>query len=100
MAAWYLWEMALVPSLFHGVGSWLGVSKKAVEACDKLQYFFWRVMFGVPESCPKIALRAETNMLSSKHRIWKEKLLQVMRINIQDEGSGLCKEKTEIFNTL
>ena len=62
MAAWELWEKAVIPSLLSGAGTWFGLveCKKAVDLCDKLQNFYWRVMLSVPESCPKLALRCET----------------------------------------
>ena len=53
MAAWELWERALVPSLLSGAGTWVGDIRKAVEQCEKLQNFFWRVIVTVPESCPR-----------------------------------------------
>ena len=68
MAAWELWERALIPSLLSGSGTWFGLKKntKVIDMCDDLQNFFWRVMLTVPESCPKIALRSETGMLGMK----------------------------------
>ena len=38
----------------------------------------------VPESCPKIALRAETRMLGMKHRVWLSKLILNKRIKGQN----------------
>ena len=55
MAAWELWEKALIPSLLNGSGTWICEGKKTVDLCDDLQNFFWRVMLCVPESCPKVA---------------------------------------------
>ena len=68
MAAWELWERALIPSLLSGAGTWFGMkdSKKVVEICDNIQNYFWRVMLTVPESCLKIALRCETGMMGMK----------------------------------
>ena len=43
MAAWELWERALVPSLLSAAGTWVGTIKE--ERCDKIQDLFWRVMF-------------------------------------------------------
>ena len=82
MAAWELWERALIPSLLSGVGTWFGLKKckKAIEMCDSLQNYFWRVMLTVPESCPKIALRCETGMMGMKWRIWREKIMLMIRI--------------------
>jgi hypothetical protein len=56
MAARELWERAMVPSLLSGAGTWVGASTTEIEMCNKIQDMFWRVMFEVPESCPKIAL--------------------------------------------
>ena len=89
MAAWELWEKACIPSLLSGAGTWFGGTecKRAVEMCDNIQNYFWRVMLTVPESCPKIALRCETGMVGMKWRIWTEKILLLMRIKKQDQGS-------------
>ena len=70
MAAKVLWERALIPSLLSGAGTWLGQCKDAISLCDKLQNFFWRVILKVPESCPKVALKSETGMVSMKWRRW------------------------------
>ena len=63
----------------------MGRNEKAVELCDNLQNYFWRVMLTVPESCPKIALLSKTGMLGMKWRIWLEKLLMLLRIKGQEE---------------
>ena len=84
MAARELWERYMVPSLLSGAGTWVGASTTEIEMCDKIQDMFWRVMFEVPESCPRIALRAETRMVGMKHRIWEQKLLLIKRIRSQD----------------
>ena len=72
-------------------------------------------MFKVPESCPRIALRAETRMMSMKHRIWQYKLLLLKRIKRQSHETlswkiwkeqrsnnwpGLSKEVSDICNEL
>ena len=93
-AAWELWEKALLPSLLSGSGTWLGDCQKTVDLCDDIQNFFWRVMFTVPESCPKVALRCETRMLGMKWRIWLEKILLLMRIKKHEEGT-LCRQVYE-----
>jgi hypothetical protein len=37
MAAWILWERAIIPSLLSRAGTWFGLNecKKAVDLCDK-----------------------------------------------------------------
>ena len=77
----------MVPSLLAGAGTWTGITSTEVDRLDGLQDLFWRVMFKVPESCPRIALRAETRMISMKHRIWEAKLLLIRRIKRQSQGS-------------
>ena len=77
MAAWELWDKALIPS---GAGTWLGDCREAIKLCDNLQNFFWRVLLKVPESCPKVALRCETQMMGMKRRIWEEKVFLLLRI--------------------
>ena len=61
------WEM--VPSLLSGAGIWVAATSVEYDRCDKLQDMYWRIMMEVPESCPKIALRAETRMLGMKYRV-------------------------------
>ena len=80
IAAWELWEKAMVPSLLSGAGTWAGATVNEYEKCDKLQDMFWRVMLEVPESCPRVALRAETRMISMRQRIWQYKLLLLKRL--------------------
>ena len=91
MAASELWERALIPSLLSGAGTWIGDCKEAIDICDELQNFFWRVILRVPESCPKVALRCETKMLGMKWRVWQEKLFLLMRIRKHEEGV-LCRQ--------
>ena len=66
MAANTLLERALIPSLMSGSCNWTGVSKKTEDKCDELIYMFWRVLFKVPDSTPKVGLIAETNTLRTK----------------------------------
>ena len=54
-----------------------------MELCDKAQNFYWRVMLKVPESCPKIALRSETDMIGMKWRVWQTKLMLLQRTKNQ-----------------
>jgi hypothetical protein len=95
MAAWELWEKAVVPSLMSGAGTWFGTGdgKTAIDLCDKAQNFYWRVMLGVPESCPKIALRTETGMIGMKWHVWQAKLLLLFRIKSQT--GSLCRQVYE-----
>ena len=44
VAAWELWERALVPSLLSGAGTWLGDIREAVKLCNTIQAFYWQVV--------------------------------------------------------
>ena len=70
MSAWELGEKAMIPSLFSGAGTWVGATQEECDSCDRLQDMF----------CPKVALRAETRMIRTKHRVWHQKLLLLKRI--------------------
>ena len=93
-AAWELWERALIPSLLSGSGTWIGKCQMAVDLCDDIQNFFWRVVLRVPESCPKVALRCETKMIGMKWRLWQEKILLLSRIKKHEKGT-LCRDVYE-----
>ena len=95
----------------EGCGTWTGDIREAVEQCDKMQNYFWRVILTVPESCPKVALRSETGQLGMKWRIWQEKIFLLQRIMRLEEKTlakkvyiegranhwpGLWKEVTKI----
>ena len=90
-AAWELWERALLPSLLSCSGTWIGECKEAIGLCDQVQNFYWRIILRVPESCPKVALRCETQMLGMKWRVWQEKVMIFIAIQEQEED-GLAKE--------
>ena len=63
------------------------------------------------DSCPRIALRAETRMINMQHRIWQHKLILINLIKCQNMSSlsrrifdeqktnnlpGLCSEVRDI----
>ena len=62
MAAWELWEKALLPPLLSEAGTCIGDITKAANMCNDIQNFFWRAVLSVPESCPNLALGCETGM--------------------------------------
>ena len=82
--------------------------------CEELQMLFWRTILQVPKGTPKVMMRAETGSMRMKYRIWKQKVLLVMRIKTQKGSlanlifeeqlkmgwSGLVKEVSEICRKL
>ena len=110
MAAKYLWEGAIVPSLLAGAGTWVAITGKQEEMLEEVQELYWRTILQVPKGTPKVMLRAETASMRMKQRVWKQKLMLAARISGQ-EGSlasqiyaeqlemgwpGLAKEVKEI----
>ena len=57
-------------------------------------YIFWCVLFKFPDGSPKIGLIAETNMLWTKWRVWREKLMFVKRLQ-QMDSSMLARQVYE-----
>ena len=94
MAAWELWEHVLLPSLMSGAGTWIGDVKEAVDLCDKTQNFFWRLILEVPESCIKVALRSETNMIGMKWRVWESKCILLKQIQ-ELEDTALARRVSQ-----
>jgi hypothetical protein len=86
-AARDLWERALVPSLLAGSGTWIGNIQEAIKLCDSIQGFYWKIILKVPDSCPKLAIRCEGKIRSTKWRIWEEKCLLLLRIQNLEDGS-------------
>ena len=87
VAAWELWERALIPSLLAGAGTWLGDISEAVTLCNSIQNFYWKIILKLPNSVPKLALKCETNMVDILWRVWEEKCLLLNRIKSLPDGS-------------
>ena len=85
-AAKTLWEGAIVPSLLHGAGTWVGSSEVTDALCEELQLTYWRTAFQVPKGTPKAMLRAETLSLKMKQRIWMMKLQLAQKILSQEKS--------------
>ena len=68
MAAKYVWEGAIVPSLLSGAGTWVGCTAREEDRCEELQEYFWRTILQVPKGTPKVMLRAETGSMKMKTR--------------------------------
>ena len=87
VAAWELWERALVPSLLSGAGTWLGGISEAGNLCISVQNFYWKIIRKLPNSVSKLALKCETNMVDILWRVWEEKCLLLNRIKSLPDGS-------------
>ena len=87
VAAWELWERALIPSLLSGAGTWLGDISEAVKLSTSIQNFYWKTILKLPDSCPKLALKCETFMVDICWRVWEEKCLLLNRIKSLPDDS-------------
>ena len=63
----------------------MGEIQEAVDQCDAIQNFFWRLILEVPESCPKVALRSETKSVGMKWKVWEAKCLLLKQIQNLDD---------------
>ena len=93
MAAFDLWEAAILPALMYNSETWVDITTKTVETLDNIQNYF-RMLLQVPESTPKPSLLSETGLMSMKYRIWSSKLIFVNVLKNMPEGT-LAKQ---IFN--
>ena len=85
MGAWDLWNLAVIPSLLNNCSTWEGITSKMVDKLEAMQERYIRLLLEVP-----VSLRAETGLLSIKHRIWFEKVNFILAIRKMKQG--LAKE--------
>ena len=90
LGAWDLWNLAVIPSLLNNCSTWVGITSSVVDMLEVAQEKYIRLMLEVPVSTPKVSLRAETGILSMKHRIWYEKVNLVTALRRMNDG--LAKE--------
>ena len=98
MGAWDLWNLAVVPSLINNCSTWIGMTSEMVDKLETLQKKYIRMMLEVPVSTPKMALRAETGLLSMKHRIWYEKVNLITAIRRMKEGLAKQVYEEQVLN--
>ena len=84
-----LWNLAIIPSLMNNCSTWIGITNTLEQKLESIQEQFIRLMMEVPVSTPKVALRAETGLLSMKHRVWVDKISLVMAIK---RSTGLANQ--------
>ena len=115
VAAFDLWEGAVVPSLLNNAETWVEMSEKTLKDLEELQLMFLRMILKVPQSTPKVALTAETGTLSMEWRIATRKLQFINSVKEMEDTSlakqifteqvkygwpGLAQEAIDICETL
>ena len=82
-----LWQLCALPSLLSSCSTWLDITPEAIEEAEQLQLDFLRLLFKVPKSCPRAALRSESGVQGIKYQIMKQKLLLLFHIrNLDDKA--------------
>ena len=90
-AAIDLYESCIVPSLLANCSTWVEINQKTEDELDALQDLFGRALLQVPQSTPRLSVRAALGLLGSRWRIWEAKILLVLALQQQEEGC-LAKE--------
>ena len=106
-----LYESCIMPSLMANCDTWMEVRKETEDKIDAIQDLFGKGILQMPQSTPKLSIRAALGQLGARHYIWQQKVLLVLAIWQQDEDSlarqvleeqvrlgwpGLAKEVQEI----
>ena len=82
-----LYESSIVPSLMANSATWMDIRKDTEDKLDAIQDLFGKVVLQMPQSTPKLSIRAALGLLSARHRVWQSKILLVLAIWRQEEGS-------------
>ena len=82
-----LWEACCVPSLLHGAGTWMEMSKKTEKQLNSLQYWFLRLILQVGPGTPNAALLWDSGCLDMGLRVWMEKIWLVLHLRQLDDES-------------
>ena len=80
-----LWTMCALPSLLSSSSTWQEITPEAIEIAEQLQLDFLRMLFKVPKSSPRPALRAESGVLSIQYQIIIAKISLVFHIRIMND---------------
>ena len=75
-----LWETCCVPSLLHGAGTWVDISKATEKKLNSIQLWFLRLVLRVGPGSPCAALLWDNQMLDMGIRVWVQKVLLVLHI--------------------
>ena len=75
-----LWEVCCIPSLMHGAGTWVEISKAAEKTLNSLQLWFVRLVLRVGQGAPVAALLWDSALLDMGLRVWRDKIMMVLHI--------------------
>jgi hypothetical protein len=80
-----LWETCCVPSLLHGAGTWVEISKATEKKLNSIQVWFLRLALQVGQGSPCASLLWDNQMLDMGLRVWAEKVLLIFHIRSLDK---------------
>ena len=80
-----LWEVCVIPSLLHGAGTWVEVTRATIDKLNSLQRWFARLVLQVGPGTPGPALTWETGLMEMGLRIKLDKLMMVLHLRSLDE---------------
>ena len=69
--------MTILPTLLYNAGTWVNIIKETEKRLENLQLFFVRLVLGLQQETPKIALQSESGLLSMNIRVYQEKCMLV-----------------------
>lgn len=75
-----LWETCCVPSLLHGAGTWMEISKASEKRLNSIQVWFLRLVLRLGPGSPCAALLWDSQQLDMGLRIYIQKVLFVLHI--------------------
>ena len=86
-AALQLWEACCVPSLLHGAGTWVEMTKATELKLNKIQNWFVRLVLQVGPGAPLAGLLWDARLLDMGLRVWREKIMLMLHIRRLDEST-------------
>ena len=110
-----LWERCCIPSLLHGAGTWMEISKETVETLNTLQRWFHRLIYQVGPGAALASLCWDSGCIDMGLRVKKEKVMMILFLRELDEETlshrimeqqqkmgwpGLVREAREICEEL
>ena len=86
-AALQLWEACCMPSLLHGAGTWVEMTKATELKLNKIQNWFVRLVLQVGPGAPLAGLLWDARLLDMGLRVWREKIMLMLHIRRLDEST-------------
>ena len=87
LTALVLWESCCIPSLLSGAGTWTEITSAQEKKLNKLQCWYFKLVFQVGPGAPSNSLLWDTSALDMSLRVKKEKVLLVLHIRNLDQNT-------------